>query len=115
MRTPAGKECSFFYGDYFRGRKNEECRLLKDADLSWSAYMCQQCPVPDIEQANSCENMRFTPRLERPLLVFKPQVKISTYCVKCECNVDEPRVGCGQCHPLLNVFVVGADDPDPAD
>ena len=31
MRTPAGKECQYFYGDYYRGRNQEECRLLSDA------------------------------------------------------------------------------------
>ena len=28
MRTPAGKECRYFYGNYHRGRGIEECRLL---------------------------------------------------------------------------------------
>ena len=36
MKTPAGKECKFFYGDYYRGRQHEECRLLKDHGLSWT-------------------------------------------------------------------------------
>ena len=115
MQTPAGKECRFFYGDYFRGRNHEECRLLKDAGLAWQPYLCEKCPVPEITRANACEHMQFTPTLERPFLVGKPQVQVSTYCVKCECAVEEPRVGCGQCHPLLDIFEVGPDDPDPAD
>ena len=28
MKTPAGTECKYFYGDYYRGRNHEECRLL---------------------------------------------------------------------------------------
>ena len=31
MRTPAGTECQYFYGDYRRGRNHEECRLLDEA------------------------------------------------------------------------------------
>ena len=29
MRTPAGKECRFYYQDYNRGRNVQECRLIK--------------------------------------------------------------------------------------
>ncbi len=115
MITPAGSECRFFYGDYYRGRNHEECRLLAGAGLEWRPYMCERCPVPDIIQANACEHLRFHPRLERPLLIGKPQVKVSASCVKCDCAVDQPRIGCGQCHPLLDVFVVNPDDPDTAD
>ena len=28
MRTPAGTECKFFYANYFRGRNQQECRLI---------------------------------------------------------------------------------------
>ena len=98
MQTPAGKECKYFYGDYFRGRNHEECRLLEDNDLSWSAYMCQDCPIPDILLANSCEHQQFIPELKRPLLIKRPIVKVTAFCTKTEQTVNEPRIGCGQCH-----------------
>lgn len=115
MLTPAGKECRYFYGDYYRGRQHEECRLLNAAGLKWRSYLCQKCPIPEIVQANACEHMQFHPRLERAFVLMQPQVKIKTTCSKCECDVDQPRVGCGQCHPLLDVFVVGNDEADTAD
>jgi hypothetical protein len=110
MRTPAGKECRFFYGDYYRGRSNEECNLLEPAGLSWNPGLCTKCPMPAILAANACEHMRYKPRIERGLL-RKPQVKLEIYCIKSESDVNEPRVGCGQCHPLPSVFVVSPDDP----
>ena len=114
MRTPAGKECKYFYGDYHRGKSLEECRLLSAHALTWKPELCSKCPVPDILLANACEHMEFQPRLEKPLLVFKPQVQVRTYCHKCECQVDEPRIGCGQCHPFPEVFVVDPNDDNPA-
>ena len=115
MQTPAGKECSYFYGDYHRGKNIEECRLLKDQDIEWEAYLCNKCPVPDIFQANACENMKFTVELRSPFVLMKPRVEVSTYCVKCECNVEQPKIGCGQCHPLLDIFVVGPNDENLSD
>jgi hypothetical protein len=114
MRTPAGKECPYFYGDYHRGKDHEECRLLEPAGLSWRPELCFRCPIPEIRQANACEHMQFTPRLEKPLFFLKPRVQVSTYCTKCECTVAEPRIGCGQCHTLPEIFVLPDDDPDAA-
>jgi hypothetical protein len=113
MQTPAGKECRYFYGDYYRGREHEECRLLDAHNLDWYPELCETCPVPEIQLANSCENMRFQPSIRRPLFFLKGQVSLKTDCDKCECTVDEPRIGCGQCHALPDVFIVAPDDPDP--
>ena len=44
MRTPAGKECKYFYGNYFRGRKTEECRLLRESAQSWTASPVHHLP-----------------------------------------------------------------------
>lgn len=114
MQTPAGSECRFFYGDYHRGKNNEECRLLDTHQLDWHPTLCSKCPVPETLLANGCENMEFTPKLIKPFLIGRAQVTVSVYCSKCKCDVGEPRVGCGQCHPLLNSFVIAADDSDPA-
>lgn len=115
MKTPAGKDCTYFYGDYFRGKSQEECRLLKDHNLSWQPYMCQECPVPEIILANSCQHQRLTPNLKRPIFFQRPQVNINAYCLKTEQTVAEPRVGCGQCHPELKEFVILPNEPDTPD
>lgn len=107
MQTPAGKECRYFYGDYFRGRNNESCRLLESASLDWTPDLCFKCPVPNILLANSCEYQHLEPRLEKPLFFMKPLVQVKAHCSKCACDVDEPRIGCGQCHPLPKIFVAG--------
>jgi protein-arginine kinase activator protein McsA len=115
MKTPAGKDCDYFYGDYFRGRTSEECRLLKDHRIPWSPYLCQECPVPEILQANSCQHQKLTPSLKRPIFFMRPQVQVSAFCNKTEQIVEEPRVGCGQCHPSIKEFVIFPDETDTPD
>ena len=108
MRTPAGKECRYFYGDYYRGRNQEECRLLQSASppLAWTGDLCVTCPVPDILMANACPYMVLRPRLERPFPFVKRQVKVSVACEKTERSGFDPYIGCGECHPLPPEFKV---------
>src|SRR5574337_1889685 len=76
-KRPAGKECKYFYGDYFRGRSVEECRLLKAAGQTWSADLCQTCPVPSILQANACEFLQLRGSVTRPVAaLFQRRVQI---------------------------------------
>jgi hypothetical protein len=102
MRTPAGNECRYFYGDYYRGRSHEECRLLKAASppITWKPDLCLTCPVPAILLANSCENMILKPSIERPFPFLKRMVTVDTYCKKSNRSGFDPFIGCGECHPL---------------
>ena len=106
MRTPAGKECRYFYGDYYRGRDHEECRLLGDASppLDWSQDLCYTCPVPEILMANACVNMVLVPTLVRPFPFVKREVRVNTYCNKTHRKGFDPHIGCGECHILPDVF-----------
>lgn len=104
MRTPAGKECSYFYGDYYRGRQVEECRLLKDSNLPWRPQFCETCPVPGIQMANACKFMRLLPRLERPFPFIRQQVAVRAVCDKTNREGFDPHVGCGNCHELPPEF-----------
>jgi hypothetical protein len=106
MRTPAGTECKFFYGNYFRGRKQEECRLIGNtpAPGHWTPDMCGRCPVPGILRANSCQNLELKAVAKRSLFGLIKQVEVTAYCVKSQQPVAEPHVGCGQCHPLPPAF-----------
>jgi hypothetical protein len=106
MRTPAGKECKYFYGDYYRGRNQEECQLLQSANppQAWNRELCFDCPVPEVTLANSCSHMVLHPLVQRTLLIFKKQVKIEAYCEKTGRRVAEPHIGCGECHPLPPIF-----------
>jgi hypothetical protein len=101
MRTPFGSECPFFYGDYYRGRNQEECRLFENRPQAkdWTSELCRSCPVPAIKRANACENMMLIPRIVRSVPTFKKKVTIQAYCEKSQQVVKNPEVGCGLCHP----------------
>lgn len=107
MRTPAGVECRYFYGDYYRGKNHEECRLLSEASLSqhWTSDLCKTCPVPGIVRANACEFMILNGRVTRSVLTgFKRKVQVAAYCEKTHRSVDQPEIGCGDCHPIPPIF-----------
>jgi hypothetical protein len=105
MKVPTtGKECPYFYGDYYRGRHHEECRLLEHSDPPWELKYCETCPVPDIVMANGCPNMILSGEISSGFLGIGRKVKVSAYCTKSHSEVEDPYVGCDQCHPILNLF-----------
>lgn len=107
MRTPAGKECKYFYGDYYRGRNVEECRLLKAAGQRWTPDLCQTCPVPAIHLANACEFLQLRATVARPLAaIFQRRVQVKAFCDKTKRVVVEPQIGCGECHSIPFDFQV---------
>lgn len=107
MKTPAGHECQHFYGDYFRGKNVEECRLLKSQNQAWSPDLCRTCPVPAIARANSCGHMRLNAVVARPWTAFfQRRVQIQAFCDKAKQTVSEPQVGCGECHALPFTFEI---------
>jgi hypothetical protein len=116
MRTPDGIECRYFYGDYRRGRKTEECRLIEERPGMdrWTVDLCRTCPVPDILRANACENLLLEASVTRIWLGLRRQVKVKAYCSLSHQTVTEPHVGCGQCHPLPPIFTQAKNDPDAA-
>jgi hypothetical protein len=107
MRTPAGFECKYFYGNYFRGRKQEECRLIGNTPPPhhWTPDLCSKCPVPDILRANSCPNMELRGKGKHGILGLGRGVEVSAYCNKSQQFVNEPQIGCGLCHPLPPEFM----------
>jgi hypothetical protein len=107
MRTPAGFECKYFYGNYFRGKKDEECRLIGNAPAPhhWTPDLCRVCPVPEILRANACQNMELRAQARRTLLGLIKKVEVTAYCNKVNQMVTEPHIGCGQCHPLPPEFM----------
>jgi hypothetical protein len=107
MKTPAGKECPHFYGDYYRGRNVEECRLLKAQGENWTRDLCATCPVPEITRANSCQHMKLRVNITRPLTaLLQRRVQVAAYCEKTERAVGEPQIGCGECHTLPFKFEI---------
>jgi hypothetical protein len=110
MKTPAGKECPHFYGDYYRGRNVEECRLIQAQGGGWTRDLCATCPVPEIARANSCQYMKLRVTISRSVLTFfQRRVQVSAYCEKSNRAVTEPQIGCGECHDLPFKFQIKED------
>lgn len=106
MKTPSGIDCPYFFGDYYRGKNVEECRLfsMKTSKDSWNRNLCKRCPVPEIKRANGCPNMVLSPTIKKGLFGITNYVKISAFCEKSQKTVITPEIGCGQCHPISNIF-----------
>ncbi len=100
MRTPAGKDCKYYFEDHFRGREKQECRLLQRNPQGgrWKPAHCRDCPVPDIMRQNACPNMALEGRVHKSLLGLREQIKIYAICTSTLREVTDPAIGCGECH-----------------
>ncbi len=100
MITPAGVECRYYYADYYRGREQQECRLIAQNRRSepWRPELCSSCPVPGILRANACPNLVLEGRVERRFLGLVRRVAVGAVCSRYLVEVPEPPVGCGHCH-----------------
>jgi hypothetical protein len=117
MRTPAGKECRFYYEDYYRGRETQECRLIQanPASLRWRPSDCKVCPVPDILNANSSPDMQLTLTAKPRLMGLGRRLGVTATCLKHHVTIDDPFVGCPKCNaerPGLDVFWQALDQDD---
>jgi hypothetical protein len=113
MRTPWGFECRFFYGDYFRGRKTEECRLIgiQPPPNQWQPKLCKTCPVPGILRANACPNLILNARVDALFWGLIRNVKVTATCSLSNEKIAEPYIGCGKCHNLD--FKIGGEKNEP--
>lgn len=100
MKTPAGKECRFYYENFHRGRSDQECRLIM-ANLrspAWRPNDCSQCPVPEILAANSNPNLVLEATVKKGVLgLVGRRVTVHAFCSKHLVDVPEPQAGCRQC------------------
>ncbi|HML24746.1 MAG TPA: hypothetical protein PKD09_24035 [Aggregatilinea sp.] len=109
MRTPAGKECPYYYANYHRGRETEECRLVAENPDSapWQPRDCARCPVPDILLANASPNLRLKLTIRPKLMGFKRQMDVRAWCEKHDIVIEDPYTGCPLCaeeNPGLKLF-----------
>ena len=107
MRTPAGKDCSFYYEDYFRGKQQRECRLIeRNPDGGkWHPNLCKTCPVPGIQLANGCPHLVLEGKVASSFFGLRERVKVFAACTKTAREVKEPHIGCGECHEALKFEV----------
>ncbi|VAW33687.1 hypothetical protein MNBD_CHLOROFLEXI01-5088 [hydrothermal vent metagenome] len=99
MKTPAGKECRFYYQNFHRGHSDQECRLIMGNPRSeeWKPTDCSNCPVPDILLANSNPDLVLEASIEKGFLGFNRRVEVKAFCSKHLIDVPKPHVGCPQC------------------
>jgi hypothetical protein len=100
MRTPYGQECPYYYADFNRGRNEQICQLAQASPASepWIPEVCKDCPMPGIARANACEYMQLRGRVVKGFLGFGRKMIVEAYCTKVQRKVDEPQIGCGECH-----------------
>jgi len=100
MITPVGRECRYYYADYFRGRETQECRLIgrNRQPEAWTPALCKNCPVPGILLANACPNLVLEGRAVRILFGLRRKVRVLAVCSKHLVEVEHPHAGCGHCH-----------------
>ncbi len=104
MTTPV--DCKYFYGDYFRGRNFEECRLLKaspDNERPWKRKLCDTCPVPGMLRETNCTSLALEAKVTRRLLRERVEVTFAActdhiqeldnplYCPTCAQEQEELR------------------------
>jgi hypothetical protein len=97
MRTPAGRECSYYYEDFNRGAEITRCRVRRGRGSDgWRPRQCGRCPVPEIEAANGnpCLDLTLTVR-GRPL-GLPARFSVEAWCTA-HGPVDDPYVGCLEC------------------
>lgn len=99
MRTPAGKECRFYYQNFHRGRSEQECRLIQNNPRSpaWRPKDCFECPVPDILRANSSPDLVLEGTVKKGLLGMNRHVEVKAFCSRHLVDVEQPEVGCPLC------------------
>jgi hypothetical protein len=100
MRTPAGKECRYYYEDFYRGRSTQTCRLIERNRESppWTPGLCQTCPVPDMLRANACTHLVLDAHVSKRLLGLVQRVEVTGWCSEYFLEVEHPAIGCGHCH-----------------
>lgn len=117
MRTPAGKECRYYYEDFHRGRELQECRLINQnpESLPWRPFLCARCSVPDILNANASPNLELELTVKPVLLGLGRRLEVKAACSRHNRAIEDPHVGCPECNaerPGLDVFWKALEQTD---
>jgi hypothetical protein len=74
---PKPVNCRYFYGDYFRGKEVEECRLLAanaKNQRPWRRSLCDSCPVPEVVISSNCRHLLLEAEVGRAWLRDRVQI-----------------------------------------
>ena len=95
---PSPVNCRYFYGDYFRGKNHEECRLIAanpENSRPWRRKLCNTCPVPELIITSNSRHLELEAKVQRKFL--RDQVEVSfAVCTKHVLELDDPGY-CPQC------------------
>jgi hypothetical protein len=102
MRKPVS--CLYFYGDYFRGKEKEDCRLLEASPQNtrpWKRAHCDTCPVPALLIGSNSRNLLLEAAVQRKFL--REQVEVTfAVCAKHMLELDDPLY-CPKCAEEANL------------
>jgi hypothetical protein len=90
--------CRYFYGDYFRGKEKEDCRLLAASpgnSRQWKRSHCANCPVPALIIASNCRDLLLEAKIERKFLSEKVEVTFAV-CARHMIELSDPNF-CSKC------------------
>lgn len=91
-------DCKYFYGDYFRGRDYEECRLLASSQNNqrpWRRKLCDSCPVPQLLRSTDCHGLALEAEVQRRF--FRDRVEVTfAVCTEHMLELDDPS-HCPEC------------------
>lgn len=97
MRTPAGRECSYYYEDFNRGAEIERCRVKRaSGSARWRPKQCGHCPVPAIEAANGSPCLDLTLTVRARPLGLSDKFEVDAWCTA-HGPIEDPYVGCVEC------------------
>jgi hypothetical protein len=117
MRTPAGKECRYYYADFHRGRDVQECRLIKEnpGSARWIPDDCARCVVPEILNANASRDLELKLTVKKGLLGLTRHLEVTAWCAQHRIPIEDPFIGCPLCNesrPGLDLFRKALEQSD---
>ena len=102
--------CRYFYGDYFRGKEKEECRLLAsspDNTRQWRRALCSTCPVPALIVASNSRELVLEAQIIRKFM--REQVAVTfAVCAKHLLELADPLY-CPKCAEEENAQATAAN------
>ncbi len=117
MRTPAGKECPYYYANFHRDSHVQECRLIKGnpQSLPWRPEDCKDCPVPAVVAANASPDLRLELIIRPAFMGLGRRKSLTAFCNKHAVPIEDPYIGCARCaaeRPGLDLFKQALEDTD---
>jgi hypothetical protein len=85
--------CRYFYGDYFRGKNQETCRLLEanpNNERPWRRRLCDSCPVPAVLITSNSRDLMLEAEVKRRFLRDAVDITFAV-CAKHMLELSDPR------------------------